>query len=153
MLRRTVLLVACFLIPLISHAQESAILDTLSAQAEAFSEAYMRGDAEAMAAIYTDDAAIFPGGRDIIKGRAAIRDYWTLPEGFEVVHHRILPEEVRAEGDMAYDYGYYEFQGRRDGEAGDLTTGKYLVVWQRGTDGVWRMHLDMWNSLPRPDDD
>jgi ketosteroid isomerase-like protein len=26
--------------------------------------------------------------------------------------------------------------------------GKYIVVWQRGDDGVWRHHPNIWNMNP-----
>jgi ketosteroid isomerase-like protein len=25
-------------------------------------------------------------------------------------------------------------------------SGKYVVVWQKGGDGVWKLHVDIWNS-------
>jgi ketosteroid isomerase-like protein len=27
-------------------------------------------------------------------------------------------------------------------------TGNYLVVWKRGDDGNWRLHVDTWNDAP-----
>src|SRR5918993_4526169 len=57
-----------------ANADSLAILEA----AGAFSAAYMRGDAAAMAALYTDDAVIFPEGTAAIEGRPAIERYWTL---------------------------------------------------------------------------
>jgi ketosteroid isomerase-like protein len=28
--------------------------------------------------------------------------------------------------------------------------GNYLVVWKKGSDGVWRLKVDTWNDAPAP---
>ena len=114
-----------------------------------FSAAYVRGDAAAMAALYTDEAVIFPDVTPAIRGRAAIQRYWTLPPDRRITHHRLMPDAVEVHGDIAHDHGRYEVAGEANGEAWGPNQGKYLVVWKRGEDGRWRMHLDMWNRGPR----
>lgn len=112
-----------------------------------FSDAYMRGDAAAMTALYTPDAAIFPERSEAITGRDAIRRYWTLGQGRRVTRHQLTPTRIVIDGKHAYDYGTYEIAGERDGKAWGPFRGKYLVVWRREPQG-WRMQLDMWNSGP-----
>src|SRR5688500_2500614 len=114
-----------------------------------FSAAYVRGDVDAMVAAYTPDAVIFPGNSEMLRGRDAIRGYWTLAPGARITRHVATPTEIRVEGDHAYDYGVYEAAGERNGQAWGPTLGKYVIVWRRGPEG-WRMHLDMWNSRPQP---
>ncbi|HEX2203021.1 MAG TPA: nuclear transport factor 2 family protein [Longimicrobium sp.] len=114
-----------------------------------FSAAYVAGDAEAMAALYTPDAVIFPGNSEAITGTEAIRQFWTLAPGHRVVRHVATPTEIRVDGDHAYDHGVYEVAGERNGEAYGPVPGKYVIVWRRTPQG-WRMHLDMWNLRPRP---
>ncbi|GAB5520621.1 MAG: hypothetical protein RhofKO_28720 [Rhodothermales bacterium] len=127
-----------------------AELEAIAEQGRRFSQAYMDGDVEALMAIYTDDAVIFPERTEYMRGDDALRRYWTLSEGQRIIHHQLMPVEVEVEGDMASDFGYYEVRGERNGEAWGPTRGKYLVVWKKGTDGMWRMHLDMWNQAPQP---
>ena len=112
-----------------------------------FSAAYVRGDAAAMAAIYTADAVIFPERSEAIAGTDAIRRYWTLQPGRRITHHRITPTALVVDGHHAYDHGVFEVAGENDGEAWGPHRGKYVVVWRREPAG-WRMQLDMWNSLP-----
>ncbi len=129
---------------------EQAVIDTLASLAQQFSQAYMEGDVQAMTALYTDDAVLFPGNSEYIRGKEAIARYWTLPEGRRITHHKLIPVEVEVSGAMASDFGHYEISGENDGAAWGPVNGKYVVVWKRGEDGRWRMHLDMWNSRPQP---
>jgi ketosteroid isomerase-like protein len=129
----------------ISRSDSAAILRA----ARQFSAAYMRGDAAAMTALYTQDAVIFPERADAITGHEAIKRYWTLGEGRRVTRHQLTPTRVVVDGRHAYDHGTYEIAGERDGKAWGPFRGKYLVVWLREPGG-WRMQLDMWNSGPEP---
>ena len=131
-------------------ADEQAVLDTLAALANEFSQAYVAGDAAAMTALYTDDAVIFPNNSEFIQGHAAIEQYWALPEGNRITHHKITPVEVEISGSMASDFGHYEVSGESASGPWGPNHGKYLIVWKRGDDGRWLMHLDMWNSRPAP---
>lgn len=123
---------------------------TMHEAARAFSAAYVRGDARAMAEAYTDDAVIFPEGTPAIEGREAIERYWTLGPGRRITHHRITPTRIEVVGNTAYDHGVFEVSGTNDGEAWGPGHGKYVVVWKRGSDGRWRMQLDIWNRSPAP---
>ena len=109
----------------------------------------MEGDASTMAALYTEDAVIFPNNSEYIRGREQIEQYWTLPEGRRITHHRTWTVETEITGTTASDFGHYEVAGENDGQAWGPVRGKYLIVWKQGDDGAWRMHLDMWNSRPR----
>ena len=112
-----------------------------------FSAAYVRGDAAAMADLYTPDGVIFPERSEAIAGRDAIRGYWTLAPGHRITHHRLIQTAVVVDGDHAYDHGLFEVAGDTDGKAWGPSSGKYVVVWRREPGG-WRMKLDMWNSRP-----
>lgn len=119
------------------------------AAARAFSAAYVRGDADSMAALYTEDAAIFPEGTPAIVGRELIRRHWTLPSNRRVTRHVLMPDRIEFQGDIAHDYGRFEIAGETDGKPWGPSFGKYLVVWRRGADGRWRMQFDMWNRGPQ----
>jgi ketosteroid isomerase-like protein len=114
-----------------------------------FSAAYVRGDAAAMADLYTADAVIFPERSEWITGREAIRRYWTLGPGRRITRHVVTPSRIIVNGRHAYDYGLFEIAGERDGIAWGPSRGKYVVVWRR-ENGGWRMQLDIWNSNAEP---
>ena len=127
--------------PRMSSADSAAILTA----ARAFSAASVRGDAAALAELSTDDAAIFPDGVAAIVGREGIQRYWTLPPNRRITRHVLLPDRVEIVGNIAHDYGRFEVAGETDGKPWGPSFGKYVVVWRKGTDGRWRMYLDMWN--------
>jgi ketosteroid isomerase-like protein len=125
----------------------------IQAQALAFSAAYVAGDVDALVDIYTEDGMAAPSGRDFIVGREALRPFWTLPGHTRVLRHKTTPTSFVVDGNHAYDWGIYEGQSERDGEVLPPFSGKYLIVWERGDDGVWRMAADMWNNPPAPQTD
>ena len=123
---------------------EAAIL----AQSARLSEAYVEGDIDALVALYTEDGVAVPGNRDFVRGHDALRTLWALPEGRTILRHTARPTDFRVDGDHAYDWGYFEGQAAQDGAPLDPFRGAYVIVWERGEDGVWRIAADMWNSLP-----
>ena len=127
-----------------SAQSDSAAIHAVSRD---FSAAYVRGDAAAMAALYTEDAVIFPGESDRIAGRAAIAKYWAPRPGRRITRHVITPARITVDGKHAYDYGTFEISGERDGKAWGPSRGKYVAVWRREAAG-WRLYLDIWNSGP-----
>lgn len=132
--------------PAVAPADSIAIAEA----ARAFSAAYVQGDPAAMADAYTEDAVIFPDRVAAISGRQAIQEYWTLPDNRRITQHRILADDVVIHGDVAYDHGRFTISGTTDGVAWGPSWGKYVVVWIKGSDGKWRMQLDIWNRLDQP---
>ncbi|WP_265569857.1 DUF4440 domain-containing protein [Sphingomicrobium nitratireducens] len=121
--------------------------EAIAARAEAFSAAYVAGDIDALMDFYTESAVGMPGGRRAIVGQAALRRYWTVPDGVEVEDHETVSEDLRIEGDVAIDRGTYRGSSKKDGTL-RVFAGRYLVVWKRGEDGKWRMAEDMWAATP-----
>ena len=114
---------------------------------DAFSQAYMNGDAETIANAYTTDGKIFPNRTDIISGTNDLKKYWTLSEGVKVLHHKITPLEINVVKKTAYDYGYYEGETQRPDGSTVKWKGKYVIVWKK-LGKEWKIYLDAWNSLP-----
>lgn len=118
------------------------ILDNI----KSFSEYYISGNYDALANAYCKEAVILPPGADIIKGREAIKQRWTLPEGVSVPFHKITPTEISIKGSLAYDIGYYEGTTiKRNGDKVNFK-GKYIIVWKK-EDGDWKIYADAWNQI------
>jgi uncharacterized protein (TIGR02246 family) len=126
---------------------QSDVRAAVEAGGRDFSAAIARGDAAAVAAVYTSAAQVFPPNQDIVTGRAAIQQFYQGLIRAGVKGVPLTTREVEAQGDTAYEVGTYRVTG--DGNK-VLDSGKYVVVWKR-EDGKWKMHRDIWNSnLPPP---
>jgi uncharacterized protein (TIGR02246 family) len=107
-----------------------------------FAAVYSRGDAAALAAMYTERGQLFPPNEKIVEGRAAIEKFWkaAMDSGIKTVE--LKTNEVEGLGESAVEVGSYMLYGK-DGAAMDR--GKYLMLWKR-VDGTWKFHRDCWNS-------
>lgn len=124
------------------------------AQIEAIEEriraGFAQGDADAIAAQYTEDALLMPQDLPSIQGRAAIAENYrpALQEYAMDLQTRV--EEVEVAGHWAWLRGRFEHTAthRADGTV-TAYRGKYLAVARRDPDGVWRFHRDAF-SLDGP---
>ncbi len=103
-------------------------------------EAYHRNDPAAMAKLYTDNGLLLPPGRELIRGRDAIRKFWEqgMEAGFQME-----TLEVGAGIGTGYAVGRYYIPADAENDA---ETGKYVITFQRGPDGAWRVAADIWNE-------
>ena len=99
------------------------------------------GDADGIAALYTEDARLMPPNGAATIGRDAVSA--TFNEMIESgVKAELTPIETQSSGDVAYNVGTYVLT-----VAGEVTDrGKYVETWRRGADGAWLMSNDIWNS-------
>jgi uncharacterized protein (TIGR02246 family) len=113
-----------------------------------FSEAFERGDAAAVAALYTQDAMAFPPDGEIIKGRQAIGEFWKATHASGVKSAKLTTLDVGTAGDVAYEAGKVSLTIEPPGKPATTASAKYVVVWKRQSDGSWQLHRDIWNTLP-----
>ena len=111
-----------------------------------FGEAARAGDAATLASYYTEDARLLPPNSEMIEGRAGVEAYWT--GGFQMGIKDIVltTVEVMGMGDMVCEIGKAKVSIQPEGMDAIEDSGKYLVVWKKGEDGMWRLHVDIWNS-------
>lgn len=105
--------------------------------------AFAAGDADAVAAQYTEDALLIPPELPTLEGRSAIAEHYRGVLSEYTVRLQAQADEVEINGDWAWLRGRFEHvtESRAGGES--LSgTGRYLAIARRGPDGVWRMHRD-----------
>jgi len=107
-----------------------------------FAAAYARGNAAAVAAMYTAGAKLFPPGGPIVDGRAGIEQFWQTVMGSGIKNVELKTAEVEVFGDTVVENGSATLFSNGGGVA---DWGKYLVVWKR-VEGKWLLHRDCWNS-------
>jgi uncharacterized protein (TIGR02246 family) len=130
-----------------AEADSAAAAEGIAQSAQAFSRALERGDAEGMAAQYVDDAVLVPPGGRMIAGRDSIRDFWTPRNpDFRTLAHSLTTERLEVVGDVAVEVGTWRQEGQLRDDPPRQSAGRYLVVWRRRPDGVWRMQFDSWTA-------
>jgi ketosteroid isomerase-like protein len=102
-------------------------------------------DYAGMAALYTDNAKVMPPDAPIVTGKKAIEEFWrAAATALRLTGVTLKTVDLEVTGDTAYEVGEADLK---------LGSGqaklKYLVVWQRGGDGQWRLHRDIWNNMPQ----
>lgn len=111
---------------------------TVEEQVRAFNQAFERAllaqDAEALVALYREDARILVPGQPAIQGRAALETVLRAWVENGPVSTWFESEEVLSGGELVVDIGStIQGNGRR---------GKYVVVHRRETDGTLRIAVD-----------
>jgi len=113
-----------------------------------FSEAFARGDAKALAAMYTPDAIAFPPDSEMIRGNEAIGNFWKTTRDNGVQSATLTTVDVGRSGDVADEVGQVSLTIQPVGKEPTTAVAKYVVIWKRQFDGSWKLHRDIWNSLP-----
>jgi uncharacterized protein (TIGR02246 family) len=113
---------------------------------EAHVAALNQGDADAFAAVFSEDAVQMPPNEPANVGRDAIRAWAQGLMSLFGVQFSLSVEELRAAGDWAYERGGYTIllNPRAGGALQDR--GKYITIYQRQPDGSWKTARDIWNS-------
>lgn len=125
--------------PVDTAADEAAI----QAVAESWPKAYNDKNADAVAALYTEDARVYPPGAAAASGRAAIREYFAGDIANNWAQISVAHEESRVAGDWAWRAGTWS------AAVTPAVTGKYAELWHRTAEG-WRIHRDIWNVDAAP---
>ncbi len=113
--------------------------------ADAYVRAMLASDAATAAALYQEDGVEMPSCRPLVKGRAAIEQYFRgLMKEVKITAFVLTHTESTISGDTAYDVGTYTQRlSTRDGMVDDV--GKYIVVLER-TGGDWKIAYAIHNS-------
>lgn len=113
-----------------------------------FVEAYKAGDAATIASLYTETAKVLPPDATENAGQDAIQSFWQSLIDDGVKDLTLESTEVESSRDLAYEVGLFSLQVPAENNAMVTAKGNYVVVWQRGDDGNWRLHIDTWNDAP-----
>ena len=105
--------------------------------------AFNKGDAAALAAMYTEDAYALPPGAEMIRGRSAIEAFWRQ-QMQQIGDVKCTALDVKPLGrTAAREIGTCSFKTKaQPPQDGAL---KYAVVWEKDG-GQWRLLQDIWNT-------
>ncbi|MEX0297436.1 MAG: DUF4440 domain-containing protein [Kordiimonas sp.] len=147
------IIITSFGLPILAQEEPALSMEetekaAIEAQAAAFSAAYIAGDVNAIMALYTDDARIIPINGRILADQASIRQLWSaaIASPSKATSHEAVSDKLVIEGSIATDVGYYYGESRARNGQRNAFGGAYMIVWKK-VGGVWRKHLDMWNTV------
>ncbi len=128
----------------ITQAQQS-VRTTIEANTRQFVEAFNKGDAAAVANMYTMDARLMSPNAEMVTGRAGIQTFWqgAISAGLKMVS--LESEHIETQGNLAVEVGRYTTTIPGAGGVTRTDKGKYVVVWKR--EGKrWKLAVDIFNS-------
>ena len=138
------LMSAAFTLP----AAAASVKDDIVAANAGFAADFNSGNADGVAARYTEDGAVLPPDAPRTDGRSAIAAFWKGAIDAGLNNITLTTVEVEASGDVAYEVGGFSLDAPDKSGAVTTLKGKYLVVWKKGSDGAWRLYRDIWNADP-----
>jgi len=120
-------------------AQSKAAIQKLE---EKWADAFNKGDAAAVAALYTEEAYVLPPGAPMVHGRADIQSFWgQAMQQFGDVKCTVV--DVLPIGRTgAREIGTCAFKTK--GASPQDGALKYAVVWRK-VDRQWLLNTDIWN--------
>jgi uncharacterized protein (TIGR02246 family) len=121
-------------------AQSKATIEKLN---DVWTAAFNKGDAAAVAALYTEDAYVLPPGSAMVKGRAAIEAFWRQAAQ-QMSDAKLTTVDVLPLGrSAAREIGTVTLKTKS--QPPQEVVGKYVVVWRKvGRD--WKLATDIWNT-------
>ena len=121
-------------------AQNKATIERLN---DVWTAAFNKGDAAAVAALYTEDAYVLPPSSAMVKGRAAIEAFWRQAAQ-QMSDAKLTTVDVLPLGrSAAREIGTVTLKTKS--QPPQEVVGKYVVVWRKvGRD--WKLATDIWNT-------
>ena len=121
-------------------AQSKATIEKLN---DVWTATFNKGDAAAVAALYTEDAYVLPPGSAMVKGRAAIEGFWRQAAQ-QMGDAKLTTVDVLPLGrSAAREIGTVALKTKS--QPPQEVVGKYVVVWRKvGRD--WKLATDIWNT-------
>jgi uncharacterized protein (TIGR02246 family) len=127
------------------NAPSADLKSQIDANDAAWSAAANRGDAAAVAAMYTETATMLPPGMTIQKGRAAVEKTVASLGKTGIRNFALTAIDVSQIGpDTAREIGLYSLEVPGPKKKFVKVEGKYVVIWKL-VSGKWLLDVDIWN--------
>jgi len=105
--------------------------------------------AAAVGRFFASDGVEFATGEPPVVGIEAVRRSFADLPG--VLRWQPRTATAGASGDLGVTTGDFQFEQRGDAtHPPKVGHGKYVTVWRRGADGLWKVKIDVGNASPPP---
>ena len=129
-------------------ADEAAVRAT----SKAWSDSAQSKDLDKAVSFYTADAVALPDAAPVARNISELRAEWSHVFGLDGpgLSWRTTAVDIAKAGDMATEYGAYQFVMTDKSGKPQTISGKYLLVWKKQTDGTWKVFRDTDNHDAPP---
>ena len=117
-------------------------LQSLNTQWDA---AFNAKQADQVAAMYDDAAAVIPAGAGQVSGKAAVLAFWTNTIAQGIIDHKLEMVEAGESGDMAFQRGLWSAAVVNDQGERQVFSGNVHLLYRRQADGAWKALTHIWN--------
>ena len=131
-------------------AQKKVYFDQMN---DKFGKALIDGDYNTIAGFYTDDAVSLPSYEPMWRGKNAILEgnKKDFESGMKFRSFIGKTTDVFSSGDITCEVGTYELSFTSPNMTTEMKDhGKYMNIWQKQSDGSWKLRADTWNSDVNP---
>jgi uncharacterized protein (TIGR02246 family) len=108
-----------------------------------------KGDALAMASLFTEDAIMLPPNSEMIRGRKAIQKYTEFQVKVGLKDANFTTVEASRSGDTIYEMGNLNAKVSPKGKKSFEEKLQYVCIWKHTASG-WKAHWTIWNSREPP---
>ena len=112
-------------------------------------EAAKRGDVEALASLFCEDAVLMAPNETTLYGRSEVREFWDeYFQNFQITAFGITEREVTVLDGWAIErFAYTIAINPVAGGERIRDDSRWFSVWRLDTDGAWRTYQAMFNSI------
>ncbi len=112
-----------------------------------YRDGLLKGDTAKMSNVYTNDAMVLFPNAPLARGRSGINQLNAgMLAAFTVTDASFKTTDLIVTGDYAIETGAYEMTMRPKTGSTIADVGKYISIWQKQSDGSWKMVRDISNS-------
>ena len=112
-----------------------------------FDEIYNKGDAKAVAALYTPDAQVLSPGK-IANGTAEISQLWDDLMKAGIRDHKLHLIDATDADSVAYETAKWTVSGPAKDGGRTSYSGTTAKVLEKQSDGTWKARMHIWNMDP-----
>ena len=110
-------------------------------------ELFSAGDGTAVAEqSFAEDAMLLPPDSPPVEGREAIAAFWQGAFDAGITGLKLDTISIDVVGDTGIVTGYWTVTVPAEGGGTAEASGKELLIYEKGKDGVWRATRDIWND-------
>jgi uncharacterized protein (TIGR02246 family) len=153
--RRSLIFAALFLYPVIAAAGSTLSASDLAEIKQLhkrYEETWLKGDADGVRRLFTDDCVLFPPHGDKPRlGKKGMNEFWFPPDAppSQITKLVVTPQDIGGDGQIAYVWGTDEVAWTTV-DKGKTTSsshsGIFLNVLKKQPDGRWKISHHMWDD-------